>query len=119
MLKVLALTLRALGILRFDFLAKRKEAFPDETSAQPGELTIVSSGDIDKWACLLCPGGCGRQIALSLNPSRRPRWSVTLGLWKRPTIEPSVHQLNDCGCHFWIRNGVIDWCEGGRPHRTS
>ncbi|WP_333722496.1 DUF6527 family protein [Agrobacterium tumefaciens] len=58
-------------------------------------------------------------IALSLNPSRRPKWQVTLDFWSRPTIKPSVHQLNECGCHFWITNGTIDWCPSGRPTNSK
>ncbi|TAU58415.1 hypothetical protein ELI13_30500 (plasmid) [Rhizobium ruizarguesonis] len=77
-------------------------------------LVVVRDGDVEKWACLACPGGCGKMIALSLNPSRRPKWHVTLDFWNRPTLKPSVHQLNECGCHFWITNGTIDWYPGRR-----
>ncbi|WP_254658596.1 DUF6527 family protein [Phaeobacter inhibens] len=84
----------------------------------PGQLTLVKSGDIKKWACLRCPGGCGEVISLSLNPNQRPRWLVSEDFWLRPTIHPSVHQKNECGCHFWIKKGRITWCRGGRPSKT-
>ncbi|WP_420877533.1 DUF6527 family protein [Roseibium polysiphoniae] len=59
-------------------------------------------------ACLTCPDGCGRTINLSLNPTRRSRCSVVGDFWTRPTVQPSVHQINDCGCQFFDK---------GRPYR--
>ncbi|UWQ77025.1 DUF6527 family protein [Leisingera sp. M658] len=82
-------------------------------------LTLVESGGIKKWACLTCPGGCGEVINLSLNPNQRPRWRISEDFWLRPTIHPSVHQKNECGCHFWIKNGQTTWCRGGRPSKPS
>lgn len=107
---------RQLGWLQFDLLATSRPTYPD--AALPlGELVVVEDAGIQKWACLQCPGGCGKTISLSLNPTRRPRWGVRWDFWNRPTIEPSVHQTDDCGCHFWIRQGRIDWCKDGRPRR--
>ncbi|WCM86070.1 DUF6527 family protein [Acidovorax sp. NCPPB 3859] len=57
-----------------------------------------------------CPGGCGVQISLSLNPDRRPRWSVEKDFWGRPTVSPSIHQHRSCSCHFWVKKGLIEWC---------
>ncbi|MEP0250327.1 MAG: DUF6527 family protein [Roseobacter sp.] len=66
-----------------------------------------------------CPGGCGKQISLSLNPARRPRWGVANDAWLRPTLTPSVHQRNACGCHFFLQNGRVKWCKNGRPRKNS
>ena len=82
-------------------------------------IDAVESGDIKKWACMKCPGGCGEVINLSLNPNQRPRWQVSEDFWLRPTVHPSIHQKNDCGCHFWIKNGEVQWCRGGRPRRQN
>ncbi|WP_231606075.1 DUF6527 family protein [Pandoraea apista] len=54
-----------------------------------------------------CPGGCGVQISLSLNPDRRPRWSVETDFWGRPTMSPSIHQHRACSCHFWVKKGGV------------
>lgn len=115
----LARLLRKLNILQFDLLARSKETFPEPESLKSGEVIVVDDAGIRKWACLLCPGGCGAQISLSLNPERRPRWRVVLDFWRRPTVEPSVHQTNACGCHFFIRSGRIEWCAGGRPTQQN
>ena len=41
-------------------------------------------------------------------------WAVLTNFWGRPTVSPSVQLMNACGCHFWIKGGVIEWCPGGR-----
>jgi hypothetical protein len=115
MKKFFANVLRRLGWMRFDFLVSSQESFPQTDENSPNELVLVESGDIKKWACMSCPGGCGERISLSLNPDRRPRWKVATDFWQRPTIQPSVHQQNECGCHFWIKKGRVHWCKGGRP----
>ncbi|MDA8586533.1 DUF6527 family protein [Rhodobacteraceae bacterium] len=115
----LANLFRRFGWLRFDFLVTRQASFPPSTADNAGELIVVESGEIKKWACMNCPGGCGERIALSLNPDRRPRWKVTNDFWQRPTIHPSVHQQNKCGCHFWVKKGQVHWCKGGKPRATT
>jgi hypothetical protein len=111
----IARILRFFGFLQFDLLAEITPAFPAGAEIPHGKLLVVRDGQIDKWLCLSCPGGCGMTISLSLNPNRRPRWNVIRDSWCRPTVQPSVHQLNDCGCHFWIKQGQVDWCTNGRP----
>lgn len=119
MKKTFARFLRRLRFLRFDFLTTKASTLPNPTTVLPESLTVVESGKIKKWACLKCPGGCGEVISLSLNPNQRPRWSVAEDFWSRPTVHPSVHQKNDCGCHFWIKKGQVTWCRGGRPNRPA
>lgn len=70
---------------------------------------------IQKWACFQCPGGCKEVIKLSLNHNRRPCWSIQIDRFDRPTISPSIRQTNDCQCHFWIKEGQVEWCnDSGR-----
>ena len=107
----IALMLRRLGLLDFNFLLKRIDRHPGKTEIPAGELWLVVDGGVKKWACLSCPGGYGVQISLSLNPERRPRWKVEHDFWRRPTVSPSVHQQKMCRCHFWIRKGLIEWCK--------
>ena len=111
MKRLFALMLRSLGLLDFNFLVKRVARHPGKTEIPAGELWLVVDGGVKKWACLGCPGGCGVQISLSLNPERRPRWEVDQDFWQRPTVSPSIHQQRMCRCHFWIRSGLIEWCK--------
>ena len=107
--------LRQLRLLDFDLLTDPSSSLPDKSAIADGSLTLVENGSIKKWACLKCPGGCGEVINLSLNPDRRPRWTVCEDIWSRPSVYPSVHQQSHCGCHFWIKKGRIRWCNDGRP----
>ncbi|WP_417728439.1 DUF6527 family protein [Roseovarius sp.] len=111
--------LRRMGLLPFDFLTTRAPSLQDRTALLPETLAVVESGNVKKWACLRCPGGCGEVITLSLNPNQRPRWGISEDFWSRPTVHPSVHQTNECGCHFWIKKGQVNWCRGGRPKRPA
>ena len=107
--------LRSVGLLRADLVIRTVNRMPIDSEIQVGELVLVKNGDVQKWACLKCPGGCGQEISLSLNPERRPRWSVSGDWFGRPNVEPSIHQTNACRCHFWIRRGQVDWCADGGP----
>ncbi|WP_371924397.1 DUF6527 family protein [Pseudomonas sp. DY-1] len=86
---------------------------PEELTA--GELVLVKSGGKEKWACFICPCGCGNRMQLSLNPKTRPSWRLSSDWLSRPTVFPSVRQLNACRGHYWIRNGDVEWCrDSGR-----
>ena len=118
MKKYLAKILRRLGWIRFEFQVERHPVQPDLDDFASGTMVLVESAEIQKWACISCPGGCGQKISLSLNPNQRPRWTIITDFWQRPTIHPSIHQKNACGCHFWIKKGQVVWCESGRPPST-
>ena len=111
MKRLIARALRRLGWLRYDLLAYPVAQHPGKNVVPPGELWVVIDTGVKKWACMSCPGGCGVQISLSLNPDRRPRWSVETDFWGRPTMFPSIHQHRACSCHFWVKKGLIEWCQ--------
>jgi hypothetical protein len=110
MKRLIACALRRLGWLRYDLLVSPVSLHPGKNAVPPGELWVVTDAGVKKWACMSCPGGCGVQISLSLNPDRRPCWSVETDFWNRPTVTPSIRQLSACTCHFWISRGVVEWC---------
>ena len=104
--------LAAVGLIqRPDLVSKVMGRHPSPTDLPSGTLIVVKDGELEKWACLRCPGGCGEKLMLSLNAARRPRWTVTSDWLRRPSITPSINQLNACRCHFWITSGVVHWCE--------
>jgi hypothetical protein len=109
--------LSALGLIsRPRFVGRVSEHHPSVDELTERDLVIVQSGPHLKWACFICPCGCGDKIALSLAPERRPRWTVTLDGRCRPTVYPSVWQHAGCYSHFWIRAGDVEWCRGtGQP----
>ena len=55
---------------------------------------------------------------IRMDQNQRPKWTAVPDWMKRPTISTSVRQTNECRCHFWIRQGRIDWCkDSGAPAR--
>jgi Family of unknown function (DUF6527) len=101
-----------------DFTTERVTIHPAPDRIKPGQIVVVGDRQIQKWACFQCPGGCGEVIKLSLNQHRRPCWSIQVDRFDRPTISPSIRQINDCRCHFWIKEGQVEWCnDSGRVVR--
>lgn len=92
------------------FMGARVSQQPSQNELGQGDLAIVQAGGVEKWACFNCPGGCGEKVMLPLSPKRRPNWSVKLDDLDRPTLTPSVRQINECSCHFWIKAGEVVWC---------
>ncbi len=92
------------------FITQVVQEHPVPEEIKKGRLYLVRGGKKDKWACFRCPGGCDETIKLSLSQSRSPRWSVSSDWLKRPTVLPSVRQISECRCHFWVKKGGIDWC---------
>jgi len=99
------------------FISRVMPHHPSPNQLPEGVVVVVKDEEHEKWACLRCPGGCGEKIQLSLNPQRRPRWSVVQNRLDRPTITPSIRMTNKCACHFWVREGKVKWCaDSGRKH---
>lgn len=103
------------------FISEIVSKHPTPEVLDEGKIFIVQNGHLKKWACFRCPGGCGLKIMLSLSPNRSPKWKVRTDWLERPSIKPSIRQLNDCGCHFWIQRGRVEWCLDSkrRPPKNS
>ncbi|MEH2002841.1 MAG: DUF6527 family protein [Nostoc sp.] len=93
-----------------DLSARIVPTHPAPENIKPGEILVVGDAEYQKWACFRCPGGCGENILLSLNQKRHPCWAIAIDSLGRPTLQPSVRQLNECHCHFWVRQGIVEWC---------
>jgi hypothetical protein len=98
-------------IPRPEFVCRTVHSHPSPEEIVPGEIIVVGSDDYQKWACFRCPGGCEEVILLSLRAPKHPSWRVSSDWLQRPSLYPSVRQLNECKCHFWIRKGQVSWCE--------
>jgi Family of unknown function (DUF6527) len=94
-----------------DFISKQVAVHPASDQIKPGVIVVVGNQQVQKWACFRCPGGCSEVIKLSLNHNRSPCWSIQIDRLNQPTISPSIRQTNDCQCHFWIRQGQVEWCK--------
>lgn len=118
---VLRRTLARFGLIEAPALAGQyvpHHPTPEELS--PGQVLVVRDGGLQKWACFRCPGGCGEKIMLSLSRNRQPHWKAQVDWLGRPSLEPSIRQVNKCRCHFWVRRGRVDWCtDSGRRARAT
>lgn len=100
-----------LGIIpRPELIIRFVGAHPPYEEIEPGVVYVVRSQGFAKWALFRCPRHEDEIIQLSLMPNRRPRWAVTSDFFERPTIDPSVRQLEGSYAHFWVRGGTVSWC---------
>jgi len=70
---------------------------------------VVGGKDYVKWAYLKCPDNCGKDIMLNLSENREPSWKVKRDKIGRVTLHPSIHKLDGCKSHFWIKKGKLKW----------
>lgn len=103
-----------------DFLSQIVSDNPSLEKLPKNQVLVVGGPGYKKWAYLKCPCGCGDFIMLSLSKITRPRWSVSLDFFNRPTIYPSIRQTSGCMSHFWIKGGNLKWCEDtGKSHNID
>jgi len=101
----------SLGIIRRpDLVGVLVGDHPRPDAMEAGKVYIVGGPGYQKWAVFRCPRHEDEIIQLSLMQNRRPHWSITLDFLDRPTIHPSVRQLDGAFAHFWVKTGDIDWC---------
>lgn len=93
-----------------DLLVKLVESQPAPVQTIPGIVYVVGGKGFRKWAVFRCPCHENEIVQLSLMPNRRPRWAVVVDFLERPTIDPSVRQLDGSCAHFWVRRGKVQWC---------
>ena len=85
------------------------EELPDRL--RPGLLYVVSEGRVETQASMACPHRrCGDTLNMNLLPDDHPMWKLAVGEDGKPSLSPSVWRRRDCGCHFWLKGGRVDWC---------
>jgi hypothetical protein len=74
-------------------------------------LYIVAEDSLPMHASMACPRGkCRDVLNMNLLPDDHPVWTLKVGADGRPSLRPSVWRKPGCGCHFWMRDGLIHWC---------
>lgn len=77
-----------------------------------GRDLILAREDGEDWAvAFLCPCGCREKLELALIPEVSPSWRLKINDEGLPTLHPSVWRKTGCRSHFWVREGLITWCE--------
>jgi hypothetical protein len=114
---ILLAILSALGLVpRPAFVVQRVSDHPPPDAVQQGTIYVVGNGGYQKWVYLRNPADQDEIIQLSLMQNRRPCWRISEDFLGRPTLYPSVRQLEGSFAHFWIRKGGIVWCkDSGMP----
>lgn len=85
------------------------EELPD--NVVPKILYVAGEDDHLWFATMVCPCGCGETLQLGLLKDTRPRWTLEIDARGRPTLSPSVWRKVGCRSHFFMRGGLIEWCE--------
>lgn len=118
---LLRILLVRLGLIpKPDYLVRIVPDHPERQRILPGVIYVVGGSGYRKWAYFRCPTGNDDVIQLSLQPKHRPCWEVSADMLGRPSVQPSVRQLDGSYAHFWIRDGRVIWCAdtGRRPDFT-
>lgn len=72
---------------------------------------VVGTVAANKWIVFDCPCRNGHRIMLNTDSARRPFWRVTRA--RGLSVEPSIDStFRDLHCHYWIRNGRVEWFRG-------
>lgn len=69
---------------------------------------IAGTSSLPKWAVFICPCERPHRVTLSLQSSHRPHWRVRIRSG-RVTVWPSVDVRDWRRCHYWIRDGRVQW----------
>ena len=110
------MSFRKLVLRVFDAIAPARRLAVVEGDSLPDSLPfrrlVLARQDDEDWCVgMRCPCGCGRKIELLVIREAKPRWDLEIDAFGRPTLAPSVWLHDGCRSHFWIRKGVVDWCD--------
>jgi hypothetical protein len=83
----------------------------DEEPMRLAPRTLYLVEDVGHaWAAVMaCPGGCGQVLHMNLIPDTNPVWLLTEHEDGTASLAPSVWRKEECGCHFWLRRGRVEW----------
>lgn len=92
---------------------KLKTIIVDDIPEKCKKGIIYIVGEDNPWyAVMACPCGCNEIIRLCLQDEVSPSWKLK---WhkkdKSVSLTPSVWRINGCRSHFFLRQGLIDWCK--------
>ena len=86
------------------------EDLPDRLANRT--LYVVGEPSYPLHASMACPRRrCPTVLNMNLAPDERPQWSLKADAKGRPTLAPSVWERTSCGCHFFLRDGKVEWCD--------
>lgn len=87
-------------------LVAKPSQVPDELPTNAAILTGPSLNS-PRWILFDCPCRRGHRVMLNLSGAERPVWRYK-GL-RKLSLQPSVDDLTLDRCHYFVRNGLIEW----------
>ena len=81
------------------------------TEHEPTHVYIVGIRGNRHMAVMKCPCDCGDLIRLNLLATENPCWAWNVEKWGEVTFAPSIKRTVKCISHFFIREGMLSWCE--------
>ncbi len=109
---------QALELLRkhrpeFHWKSRYRVVFVEDLPDRLGRksLYVVGERACPHYAAMACPNRrCATILTMNLLPDDHPQWRLAVSQQGVPTLAPSVWRRTGCGCHFFLREGRIDWC---------
>lgn len=89
------------------YKAVHTHTMPDQLD--PRKVYLIGQPSSPWLAVMLCPGGCGSTLHMNLRKSQRPCWVVSINEKNCASFHPSLWKKDGCQCHFFLRNGVVQW----------
>ena len=115
--------LYAWSVSLWNFLFHRHRTVPlyrasriDDDDQLPKRLStytvyIIGISGNEWLAKMICPCGCGKTLFLNLLQDEFPNWKWRIGADSTVTLSPSVWRQAGCKSHFFLRDGLIQWCD--------
>lgn len=86
------------------------EDLPERLDRQ--RLYVVGEPGCAHYAAMACPlRRCRIVLTTNLLPDDHPQWRLSVDRKGVPTLAPSVWRQVECGCHFFLRDGRVEWCQ--------
>jgi hypothetical protein len=86
-----------------------------EWDCQPNKMAVTKQHDhglVKDVVYFMCPCGCNGAHCLPINGSKADNgagWHFSQA-YGMPTISPSIFANKTCQTHFFIINGMVQWC---------
>lgn len=87
------------------------EFVEDEPDALHDRRVYFVGGRDPIYAAMSCPCACGAVLRMNLRLEADPCWSWATRDEGAVTLKPSVWHQTGCRSHFFLRDGLVDWCD--------
>jgi hypothetical protein len=99
-----------------NFILQKRRIRPRSVGVLPAvldELTLYIVGQNGhQWhVVMVCPCGCESTLFMNLLPDEDPCWKISQHADGTASLHPSIWRKIGCKSHFFLRHGLIQWCE--------